>query len=862
MRSVQQDVKDEVNRKKAESMVACTTFIASHPNESVGQVLRNGFLTAPSPILLLAHRSDLGFAIVPSSQAYIPSHGIEAFIPNLPILSSDSPLYRVLENADRIKRLSLQHIPPALKQNVLDPTQLVSLLNWFFNNGEMFSAKGVPETKAVTEAKKTLEVQAKAKNKARKAPETEFGPRTVAGFSEVLSFVQFRIKDGDGPRLLAKVLYYDENLPASLPLSSQVLPVTVTSALSTKQLKSCLNLQALTPVVWLELLAQIPGTLTRRKTVTSVLSYLSRQSGAFRSQDWKHVKRLLAGVKCIPCTTASDDDGQVKLLRPDECYLRNQGTPGTLPQVALRVVKGQQSKQKSKSQKTAVSDEDSEDEDEDEDGADTDSSAVSEHFLTQIGVHKLPSLLVMADTAETHNSSSIPMEAYVNNLIESSRTGNAQEFKKLRESPCLRGVKFSELGRRGESKTDTFYTPSELHFPFVAAQLQAPDLLVLDWPDKKFGQDGSEECTAFLKRLGVLMAPGLKVVMNLMALPNPSRKKSKSSSTFEPIVSELPPALEFFLRHFREHYASRFKPSSFMAKRYLPGARDDRYSGDDALTLCRSDEVFSDPNPFLPTLSSAVLDLCRELDINPKNQLGVREYPTMAQCLSSLSKSPPYPDIARSVFASIFDRAEGFTPTNVDKLFKTAFIPVGSKLLSPSQIYLRPGSADASLLSAGEAKGMDEDDDEADEDMEVKGKRAAAISVLQKRKHDDVFDHDGRSWKKGRTRGRAAASVSVPAESLEELDIEALVDYVDFRRSGYGADLNDDKEGLKANCFLLTCRASSTLPSPTQLAEFVLKNHHRYLVGKPERVKSYRDIIKVHLSLMPLSLSVLIFFLL
>jgi len=161
-----------VNRKKAESMVACPTFIASHPNEAVGQVLRNGFLTASSPILLLAHRSDLGFTIVPSSQAYIPSHGIESFIPNLPILSSDLPLYRVLEKADRVKRLSLQHIPSALKQNVLDPMQLVSLLNWFFNNDKMFPTKNALETKAVPETKETLKLQVKAKNKTSLKPAT------------------------------------------------------------------------------------------------------------------------------------------------------------------------------------------------------------------------------------------------------------------------------------------------------------------------------------------------------------------------------------------------------------------------------------------------------------------------------------------------------------------------------------------------------------------------------------------------------------------------------------------------------------------------------------------------------------------
>ncbi|CAF4013844.1 unnamed protein product [Rotaria sordida] len=94
-----------------------------------------------------------------------------------------------------------------------------------------------------------------------------------------------------------------------------------------------------------------------------------------------------------------------------------------------------------------------------------------------------------------------------------------------------------EIGTTLEStkKTVQKYVPQKLHFPFVAAQLNWSDLLIIDWQDI----DPHSSAYAFLKELGVREVPELQKTTTLM---KPSEvfirsiiQKQTTGSTFDDI---------------------------------------------------------------------------------------------------------------------------------------------------------------------------------------------------------------------------------------------------------------------------------------------------------------------------------------
>lgn len=88
------------------------------------------------------------------------------------------------------------------------------------------------------------------------------------------------------------------------------------------------------------------------------------------------------------------------------------------------------------------------------------------------------------------------------------------------------------------------YLPQELHFPSVAAELDWPTLLILDWPDDI--EPNSQEYI-FLKELGVRETPELDKLIDRIVTEH------QQTST---IIKEyeLPIALSFLANNFRKHY--------------------------------------------------------------------------------------------------------------------------------------------------------------------------------------------------------------------------------------------------------------------------------------------------------------------
>jgi hypothetical protein len=92
------------------------------------------------------------------------------------------------------------------------------------------------------------------------------------------------------------------------------------------------------------------------------------------------------------------------------------------------------------------------------------------------------------------------------------------------------------------------YKPCELHFPWIANELEWNDLLILDW----FDIDQHSQEYSFLKELGVKEVPDLNKL--IQRIDEEHRNKSKLVNEYK-----LPNALTFFAQHFQQHYSKLWK---------------------------------------------------------------------------------------------------------------------------------------------------------------------------------------------------------------------------------------------------------------------------------------------------------------
>ena len=249
-----------------------------------------------------------------------------------------------------------------------------------------------------------------------------------------------------------------------------------------------------------------------------------------------------------------------------------------------------------------------------------------------------------------------------------------------------------ELKKESEKK----YLPSELHFPWVALDLQWLDLPVIDWPDLN---RRSLEWN-FLKELGVREVPLLERLIDRIETEHRKQEKTPLKDY------QIPLALRFFAEHFSEHYSKQWK-SNPLKKPFLPSlipqlrpnqTGDEEQQQQQQVTLLTPPNVFkglfsspatreiisfsSDGGPLCPSLLPEVVR-CFSPFVDLKH-LGVENRPSISVAFQLLLKHRDVLLTRRSaprLFAYL-NQLDGLNQKFIQQLSTLSFIPHPSKFFA------------------------------------------------------------------------------------------------------------------------------------------------------------------------------------
>ena len=187
------------------------------------------------------------------------------------------------------------------------------------------------------------------------------------------------------------------------------------------------------------------------------------------------------------------------------------------------------------------------------------------------------------------------------------------------------------------------YLPQQLHFPWVALDLQWMDLPVIDWPE--LNRRSLE--FSFLKELGVREVPLLTTLIERIDEEHRKQKDALSKDY------SLPLSLRFLGEHFSEHYSKQWK-SNPPKKPFLPSLLPQLKKTEEVreMTLLLPSQVFKgssffrerlmkifllDGGPLCPSLFPEVIR-CLNPFLNLKH-LGVENRPSISVAFDILMKN-------------------------------------------------------------------------------------------------------------------------------------------------------------------------------------------------------------------------------
>lgn len=154
-------------------------------------------------------------------------------------------------------------------------------------------------------------------------------------------------------------------------------------------------------------------------------------------------------------------------------------------------------------------------------------------------------------------------------------------------SKCFRQIQYYEiLGTTIVSKKTVraYYAPHELHFPFVATELNWSSLPILDWPDIK---SRSPEY-AFLKEIGVREVPDISKLLDRIVQKHNNQDNKKRNNY------KIPSELRYFAQRFQENYSNKLSISQ-LDRPFLPSIWPEKMAKPDSQKI-NSDVVLLSPS--------------------------------------------------------------------------------------------------------------------------------------------------------------------------------------------------------------------------------------------------------------------------
>ncbi|CAF4160668.1 unnamed protein product, partial [Rotaria sordida] len=591
----------------------------------------------------------------------------------------------------------------------------------------------------------------------------------------LLSIVRFRETNNSSIITLEKLKNYDNfNISTIIPLPSHVLPASVATYLSREELQKQLSLTPFTLKDFLHyyLLKNQLYLFTKENTSTCLLYIISKYSGQLNKTEWNKLKTTLSTITCIPTNQG--------MKIPNESYIPSSILSSDLPIITLNVPQN-------------LTDDD--DDDDDDDNNDNQSiienmeNSISAEFLKRLGcrtlnvqsfVHARSSL-----TNSTSSSNSHTMKILIQHLMEERDNMSEGDFNALKQSECLRGTTLIP-----NKENTRKYAPQDLHFPFVAIQLQWSTLPIIDWHDI----DLHSREYAFLKEIGVREVPDLqKLIDRIIEEHNEQKKKSINEY-------KLPIGLKFLAENFQQHYSKLWKTAK-IKRPFLPSLSPSK-----TIILSLPEEVFKDESPLCATLLSNVIELFEEhFNIS---LLGVKDRPTLTVAFDILMEKKEEilnVETAPKIFAYM-NQLDGLSRPLIERISKLAFIPLegNNYFMKPSQVFIHPDNS--TIESSSRLRQIhvilptsSEDDDDDDEITQANG------SSRRRRKRNVKTTPKNKKTK-------TVSSSSTPL-IMDNIDKSGLIDYIDY--------------GFEGNSFLLGIGVLHH-PSANILAELLIDRQENY----------------------------------
>lgn len=846
-----------------QKLVRSNSFLVSHPSKEVGDLLSRGFFNSQRTLYVPC--SDTGLmCVLASEDCYLPFEGIEAFAayPVIPCeLAVQCPrFFAELLARQRISQLSLKQVQQSVKENVLTDQQFAAFLSWLCRAQKQMSK--AERTKLVNEIKFWTNNEINYLSNIK-----YFQPFTsgVTDASVSLSSLSSSSSFSCAPSsITTRNMEATTKFESILPLPSSVLPKVFALGLSTNQLSDQLGLKPLGFSAWLEFILTAESKLESVAHVPTILSYISRHSGEISAKEWKQLTNVLSRCACIPSTHG--------MKTPREVYFPSKALPSDLPQVSDLVIR-----------------EEEDVEAEEDDISKTEDVAVTHSFLKRLGV-RYSSVNVLVDSQQNFSkdqgknsnknlgsstTSGLSIQKLVQQIMSQRKEMSELDFKEVSNKKFLVGCCFSDLKgsnsgnenineshnnsksgkRNSRGNNDAYeekrYAPVELHFQEVAACLEDSAMLVINWPGLKIESEEGQ----FLVKLGVREAPTLDHMLRLCALSDELVDgNDKESSNNIHNQSRRMRAFEFFVSHFKRHYAD-YKPAKISAK-FIPAilhtvnfaatsassssslsmpslksetvvdlteedemkkihhssysalssSSQSSSSSSVAVIMCSLTECFLLSNPLFPVVTTEAQQLCEKHNVD----LGVKAVPSLERSLSELELNPVDEQSARGVFEYLYENAEGFRADLVSKFARMSFIPCKDRLCKPGEVFLR----------SNEIKEVEEDNSKRDQQEEVEvsanGKRRRVTRVTAKATA-------ATATAKRRKKGGSGIEVG-------EANLDGFLDYVDY--------------GPRGNSFLSLCGVNVE-PSPTQFAVLVMERCEQFFASTDRliRVERYKAVL-------------------
>lgn len=310
---------------------------------------------------------------------------------------------------------------------------------------------------------------------------------------------------------LNQIKYYDQlNLP-SIPLPSNVLPSSIVSHLSREDLQNRLFLSPITLEMLIQFyLSHSNEYLTNEKTSPMILSLISSHLNQLNNQFFNIIKEKLSNIKCIPTSAGMNI--------PNDSYLYSSSS-SSIGLIQLNIPQLKKKEEQS------------------------DQYPVSMDFLKSIGCRTIY-VAQLNHSKEEEEENCLPNHLFIEDLMEKRRNLSENDLKALRNSRCLYGTTLNS-----NSTNERKSRPNELHFPWIAQELQWEDLIILDWNEQL---DQRSQQYSFLKDIGVKTFPDLHLLIQRINQEYQNQTKQKQHF-------QIPKSFRFFVEHFQSDYSKLWK---------------------------------------------------------------------------------------------------------------------------------------------------------------------------------------------------------------------------------------------------------------------------------------------------------------